>query len=258
MGCGAHFYRANVGAVEGEDSEQQQLRPADQAFLEFYRGIGRAAGGFTLHEIWSWDHRTLELRHDYIQWLFPTDQPSKFSHESPGFPPQLQEVFKNDPQIMANVARSFDLFSNFLGLCYNEESGCVERGPDFSSKAQNWLAASVMSPNHNWLRCSRVLHCLRLLGDTKRRDAFYNALEQIYVDGLICSRFEETVRYWQQYGGIECRPIPSQENILSPISTKSSTASKRSPKLFRGSPTSSRSKSPKSQQSQGFGLPTDA
>src|SRR5687767_14960180 len=45
------------------------------AIVEFYSG-GRDSAGRTLDEILAWDDDRLEAIHDYIQWLFPTRQPS--------------------------------------------------------------------------------------------------------------------------------------------------------------------------------------
>ena len=38
--------------------------------LDFYRG-GRNDKGCTLEDIWAFGDRTLEAKHDFIQWLFP-------------------------------------------------------------------------------------------------------------------------------------------------------------------------------------------
>lgn len=205
MGCGAQVAH---GACECEDEEG--ACSAGEAFLEFYRGNGVDNKGRTIEEIWSWDDARLESGHDYIQWLFPSDEPSQFNKEAPRFSSTVAKAFKNEPEIMANFFRSFSMFMNFLGLRYDEETKSIARNDDFMKKAKNWLRASTTGPNHNWLRCSRVLHCLKLLGEFERRDAFYNALEQIYVDGLINSRFKSTIKHWQEDGGIEGRPIPKQ------------------------------------------------
>jgi len=204
MGCGV------LVGTSSEEVDEDGLQQADRSFLEFYRGSGKDGVDRTLEEIWSWDDITLEKRHDYIQVLFPTEQRSQFNSWAPDFPPALQEAFRSDSQIMANISKSFDVFLMFLGFRYDTDSRSIERTPSFSQKARNWLTYTVSSPNHNWLRCSRVLSCLRIVGHIARRDAFYKALEELYVEGLIPSRFQDTVKYWQQYGGIENRPVPVQ------------------------------------------------
>eukprot|EP00929_Paragymnodinium_shiwhaense_P053915 TRINITY_DN27028_c0_g1_i1.p1 TRINITY_DN27028_c0_g1~~TRINITY_DN27028_c0_g1_i1.p1 ORF type:complete len:115 (-),score=24.29 TRINITY_DN27028_c0_g1_i1:103-447(-) len=111
---------------------------------------------------------------------------------------------------MTNLRKSFDVYCKFLGFRYDEAAKECVRTDEFQLKARNWLSAGF-GPNHNWLRCSRVLHCLRLVEETERRDAFYFALEKVYEEGLIGAEFANTVQFWQKYGGIEGRPVPRQK-----------------------------------------------
>merc|ERR1712183_929094 len=97
---------------------------------------------------------------------------SMFNPEAPEFPPDVQEKFKSDPKIMENLRKSLDVYLAFLGFRYNEGRHSMERTPDFKQKSQNWLQ-TMFGPNHNWLRLSRVLNCLKLVGETERKDALY-------------------------------------------------------------------------------------
>eukprot|EP00928_Gymnodinium_smaydae_P061526 TRINITY_DN45580_c0_g1_i1.p1 TRINITY_DN45580_c0_g1~~TRINITY_DN45580_c0_g1_i1.p1 ORF type:complete len:279 (-),score=34.87 TRINITY_DN45580_c0_g1_i1:127-924(-) len=221
MGCGAGAaYRPDV------------LGPEENRLLEFYRGSGRDQFGRTIAEIWSYDDVALEHGHDYIQILFPTDEPSNFHVNAPAFVPALFVTFREDPIIMANLRKSFEVYCRFLGFHFDETTCTCERTVEFDRKAHNWLAHTATQPNHNWFRCSRVLHCLRLLGDEERRDAFYEALEQVYIDGLIPLRFKETLRYWQRSAGFEDKPIPTQEDA-SPRSP-SSPGLRKTPRRRKG------------------------
>lgn len=60
-----------------------------------------------------------------------------------------------------------------------EEAGDVEvkvvRGPLFGAKARNW----VMAVNHNHLRMTRLIRCLRVLGLGKEARAFHGALREV-------------------------------------------------------------------------------
>ena len=53
--------------------------PAESALITFYRGSGTDHAGRRIDEILSWDDAALESVHDYIQWLFPLDEPSRFN-----------------------------------------------------------------------------------------------------------------------------------------------------------------------------------
>src|SRR5690606_1091064 len=46
--------------------------------VEFYRGHAPDAEGRRLQDIWNWSDEELEVFHDYIQWLLPLSDPSRF------------------------------------------------------------------------------------------------------------------------------------------------------------------------------------
>ena len=51
--------------------------------VKFYRGEGRDSEGRLLSEIWAWGNQELEDVHDFIQWLFPLPEPSRFNADAP-------------------------------------------------------------------------------------------------------------------------------------------------------------------------------
>eukprot|EP00927_Polykrikos_kofoidii_P062699 TRINITY_DN57500_c0_g1_i1.p1 TRINITY_DN57500_c0_g1~~TRINITY_DN57500_c0_g1_i1.p1 ORF type:complete len:304 (+),score=45.98 TRINITY_DN57500_c0_g1_i1:76-987(+) len=187
--------------------------PEDRAeeLLRFYRGVGTDNLGRYFHDMMKFTHKEMESAHNYIQWLFPTDQHSTFNSRAPCLSPELQEQFMADETIMANLRRAFDLFCGFLGFQYDDSFQSIARTSDFEKKAKVWLSTKGSQPNHNWLRCSRVLHSLSLLHELVRRDAFYAALERVYVDGLISPKLSKTLTHWQINAGIDGRGIPKQE-----------------------------------------------
>ena len=53
------------------------------ALLDFLRGTGRDASGRSIAAIWAMSNDDLERHHDFIQWLFPLDTPSRAVPGSP-------------------------------------------------------------------------------------------------------------------------------------------------------------------------------
>jgi hypothetical protein len=86
------------------------------------------------------------------------------------------EIFRDDPAIRASLLRSFERFLAFLGLAI--EGGRVVEGADFAPKSEVWRF-----PNHNWLRISRVLASLRILGLEDESRAFFAFLESLREGG---------------------------------------------------------------------------
>lgn len=57
----------------------------------------------------------------------------------------------------------------------------VIRGPNFRKASRNW----AVHMDHNHLRITRILRCLRVLGLQKECDAFFAALKRVYDDPSI-------------------------------------------------------------------------
>mmetsp|Transcript_80352 Transcript_80352/g.194820 ORF Transcript_80352/g.194820 Transcript_80352/m.194820 type:complete len:129 (-) Transcript_80352:88-474(-) len=94
-----------------------------------------------------------------------------------------------DAQIRKNLRRSLRRFLAFLGLQIQGGKGTnepmrVERAANFNRRVPTcWQAMGFMG-NHNWLRISRVLHCLGMVRMEEEQQAFSDCLEQLYKDGL--------------------------------------------------------------------------
>ena len=50
--------------------------------------------GRRLDQIWQWEMNRLEGRHNYIQWLFPTEESSYFNPQAPVLSNGDVEAFK--------------------------------------------------------------------------------------------------------------------------------------------------------------------
>ena len=150
--------------------------------IDFLRGTGLSASGYTHAQILGWDDASWEDEHDFIQWVFPTDIPSRFNPDAPTLDADAVGILRADPEVQANLELGFERFLGFLGLT---------RGPDgieFAGEVRDiWL-----HENHNWLRVSRCLSCLTLLGRQNEAADFH-----CFLKGL--SGIPDRVRdYWSQ------------------------------------------------------------
>jgi opioid growth factor receptor-like protein len=159
--------------------------------LNFYRGLGTDIEGRRLEEILAWPDDDLEEVHDFIQWLFPLPEPSQFNPDAPLLTKEDIAAFKSDPVLQANLMKSFERIVAFLGLALSE--GKVVNGPNFKAR----LADVWTSPNHNWLRISRILRSLTLLGMAAQAQALYEWMEATYTSRKFPIS-AETFRYWTQ------------------------------------------------------------
>ena len=158
--------------------------------VDFYRGLETNTEGRFLNDILAWPDDDLEAVHDFIQWLFPLPEPSQYNPDAPLLTNEDIAGFKSDPVLQANLMRSFERILAFLGLSLSA-NGRVVDGQNFTARVPDAWAI----PNHNWLRITRILRSLMLLGMSAQAQALYERLEAIYTS----KKFPiaaNSFRYW--------------------------------------------------------------
>ncbi len=157
--------------------------------IEFYRGTAPDSQGRTLAQIWHFSDEEMEDYHDFIQWLFPLLEPSQYNPNAPLLTNADVAAFRDEATLRDHLLRSLDRFLEFVGLVRREDR--IEPGPAFDQKREVWT-----SPNHNWLRITRVLHCLRILGLEEQGRQLFSSLELLNQNGE--GRISHsTLAYWQ-------------------------------------------------------------
>jgi hypothetical protein len=144
--------------------------------------------GRTLQAIWSWGDDTLESVHDFIQVLFPLAEPSRFSARAPILDPATIAAFRANATLRANLLKSLDRMLRFYGL--TRVATTIVRGSNFRERA-SW----VNYGDHNHLRITRILKCLRCCGLEEYARAFLAALLDVVAD-YPREIGSETVRFW--------------------------------------------------------------
>lgn len=160
----------------------------------FYLGRSRDDKGRWLEDIWKWDDRKLERTHDYIQWLFPLPERSHFNPGAPTLTSLTIEAFRNSDDLRKRLSKSLRIMLRFYGLkSLVDEDGCIEisKGPEFNMRRLEWLTMQ----NHNFLRLTRILKSLSILGLSNWAYALLACLSEIYL--IESSKIgAETFAYW--------------------------------------------------------------
>ena len=143
--------------------------------IDFYLGEGTDSEGRWLRDLRRWDFDRLESVHDYIQWLFPTRQRSQFNASAPTLDDAVVRAFRTDARLQAALLDSFRQMLAFYGFQYRDEDGrpMVETGAEWETRCRQWFYAG----DHNLLRITRILDCLRTLGLEDQARAFLDALD---------------------------------------------------------------------------------
>lgn len=157
--------------------------------IDFYRGVATDVAGRTLEEILQYTDGEMESIHDFIQWTFPLQEASRFNPNAPLLSDSDVATFRADGALQDGLLAALDRFLTFLGL---------ERNTDEIVPASNYPSRSeiLKTPNHNWLRITRVLHCLRLLGQEEAGRRLFLCLEKLQSEGRAAVA-SDTLRYWR-------------------------------------------------------------
>ena len=107
------------------------------------------------------DHQA-ETTHDYIQWMFPLDEPSRSVNGAPVLNELEIDEIRQSSLAQANLAKSARWFLGFL------------------ERNDHW----VTKYNHNHLRITRVIKSLRLLASDEAADEFRDKVLALAGDNL--------------------------------------------------------------------------
>ena len=143
-------------------------------YEDFLTLKGRDFKERTLEDIWSFSDKEIEENHDFIQIVFPLNKPSQ--SELHGYYLDSQDIvvqIKNNKEATNNIIKSSQWFFSFL-----------ERNMYWNDRH-----------DHNQLRITRVIECLRLLVSDEEADNFYNnVLELIKDNNQVNMR---TLNFWK-------------------------------------------------------------
>ena len=140
--------------------------------------------GRTVSSILALPDTELEYRHDYIQLLFPLPEASAFHASAPIIDSATFTAFRTRPELQSQLTKSLTRMLHFYGFeASRSQAGDsnvdIVRGDNFKRASKNW----VKRFNHNHLRITRIIRCLRVLGLEEHAAGFFRVLRSVYNDG---------------------------------------------------------------------------
>ena len=142
-------------------------------FKKFLLGKEEDFKGRTIEDIWSFSDIQIEKNHDFIQLIFPLNKRSQNVFH--GYYLDNEELIndlKENKQICENIMKSSSWFLSFL------------------KRNHHWKSIY----DHNQLRITRVIECLRLLVGDDEADNFYQSVLVLCSDKNIN---QITLEYWK-------------------------------------------------------------
>lgn len=160
----------------------------------FYYGGGIDHRGRDLDQLQNQTLNGLECTHDYIQWLFPLRERSSANPHAPRLDDDDIRAFTDSDELRENLVRSLGVMLRFYGLemTRTPEGIDIQRDDSFDDRKTVWLSPF----NHNFLRITRILRSLTLLGCNDYARALFECLRGIYPEYSSVIG-QETLSYWQ-------------------------------------------------------------
>lgn len=150
---------------------------------------------YDIYQLMHFTDGQLESKHDYIQYAFPIKTPSGFNPIAPILSKKEIKWINRENGLKAriNLKNMFIRMLQFYGFTLIETPEIIkcEYSSAFSERAKNWLTPN----NHNFLRITRILISLQLLGLSEYAMAFYRILDELYsmIPDIISKK---TYKYW--------------------------------------------------------------
>lgn len=168
--------------------------PTISDITAFYADIAGDHQGRLITDIWQFNLEQLDSSHDYIQWLFPLNQPSQANPKAPLLTKSDLEEFHHSPILKNNLLRSLDMMLEFYGF-HREHQQIIPRS-DFAQRSSHWLKPN----NHNLYRITRILKSLRLLGLEHYAELLFKVLQQLFKQQPTI--IGDSFNYWQRAANI--------------------------------------------------------
>lgn len=118
--------------------------------------------GRMLSMLWKQTDDSAENNHDYIQWMFPLDEPSQAVSGAPVLNDFDIDEIRENQLVTENLEESVRWFLGFL------------------ERNDHWIAKY----DHNHLRITRVIKSLRLLASDEAADEFRDKVIALAGDNL--------------------------------------------------------------------------
>ena len=150
--------------------------------IKFYRDEPNRSG-YTWSYVLAWSDDDLEAIHDFIQWLFPTDERSRFNPDAPVLSAADIQAFQ-DPELQSRLDQSIERFRKFYKL-----------GVHATSKAPAW----AMPYDHNLLRITRIVRCLSLLKGADAATSFKDEAKKVALASNI--PLYGSIEFWEKAVG---------------------------------------------------------
>jgi hypothetical protein len=147
-----------------------------QDIIGFYRGRAVNQLGMSIKDVLAMSTDQLETDHHYIQWVFPLPEKSQMVPTSPVLTQSDIDEFRSDDSLRGTMVRVILKMLDFYGLQLTTLG--IGKGSNFDVRAEDWITPK----NHNFLRLTRIIRSMKLLGLEDWAKSLYDCLCEVYEE----------------------------------------------------------------------------
>jgi len=179
----------------GYDAAKAKYAKSD--ILMFYYGEKIDKCRFVINQVLNFTDIEMEQNHDFIQWLFPTNEQSQFNLNAPLLTDSDTTVFKTNINVKNTVAQAIDRFMYFLGFnaIYPDEINTKVLDNLIIYEPTTYATEIMLNEfNHNHMRITRMIKFLKLINHWQLELVFNAVHDNCAV--------EDSKKYWKEaYNG---------------------------------------------------------
>jgi hypothetical protein len=138
-----------------------------KTILAFLEGTGTDHKDRHYADTLEWSDIQLEACHDQVQWIFPLHEDSHMARTWPVVNKEIVDEAKKNLAILQNLRLAKERFQCFLGMGVGDLNWKI--------KQDRWCR----DKNHNLLRVTRIIRCLRLFGLEDEAQDFYKLASDV-------------------------------------------------------------------------------
>lgn len=176
---------------------QAAKKPKVPFIVQFFDPEVRAKdpSGRDLDDILTYSDNQISRKHDFIQYIFPLPEQSMVTPWAPLIIKEAYEAFRDREELRSELLQGFLRMLEFYGftLSTSESEGAekqIVKGQNFNEQSKySWRR----SMDHNHLRLTRIIRCLRVLSCEKEAQMLYHALLEYDTSDVVRS---STKMFW--------------------------------------------------------------
>ena len=189
---GAAAEATSVAPPPHNKPDSGRLANPEESVLRFFTPGTGTRDDLSIDQVLQFSDHRLEIQHDFIQRLFPTDTPSHYQPDALVLSGKQLMSLRDHALVQAGLLAGLDRMLRFYGLERSSNGIQIKRGDT------RRLDAVLQPKNHHCLRISRMIRSLTLFGLSEQAGALNACLQNHLARKPASARsdWQQPIAHW--------------------------------------------------------------